>query len=205
MPCGEALVSQQRVVVGDGRFASSGAGQRVCQHRVTDRRAEGPDRRGQVGGVLLAARHDDAPRRARDDLGHSLQRVMGELGRGGDPGDERPAVGAAALVGGQVVGRDQRLAQGEVQMHRARSPGRSGPVRPARERADPAQPLRGQLVVADFEEPLDGAAVELDLVDRLPGADLAELGRPVGGEHEQRNPSLPRLDHRGRVVSGRRA
>ena len=44
------------------------------------------------------------------------------------------------------------------------------------------------------------AAVELELVDRLAGADLAQLGRAVGGEHEQRNARLVRLGDRGREV-----
>ena len=49
-------------------------------------------------------------------------------------------------------------------------------------------------MVVDLEEPLGGAPVEPDLVDRLPGADVAQLGRTVGGEHEQRHPRLVRLD-----------
>ena len=47
--------------------------------------------------------------------------------------------------------------------------------------------------------------VEPDLVDRLPGADLAQLRRPVRGQDEQRHARLVRLDHRRRVVRRRRA
>ncbi len=47
------------------------------------------------------------------------------------------------------------------------------------------------------------AAVELDLVDRLPGAEVAQLRRAVGGQHEQRHARLVGLDH-GRRVVGRR-
>ena len=39
-------------------------------------------------------------------------------------------------------------------------------------------------------------AVQLDLVDRLAGAGAAQLGRPVGGEHEQRHGGLVGLDDR---------
>ena len=46
--------------------------------------------------------------------------------------------------------------------------------------------------------------VELDLIDRLPGADVAQLRRAVGGQHQQRHPRLVRLDHRRRVVRRRR-
>ena len=52
---------------------------------------------------------------------------------------------------------------------------------------------------------LTALAVELDLVDRLAGADIAQLGRAVGGEDDQRHPRLVGLDHRGRQVGRRRA
>ena len=52
---------------------------------------------------------------------------------------------------------------------------------------------------------LANAAVQLELVDRLPGADVAQLGRPVGGQDDQRHARLVRLDHRGHQVRGRAA
>ena len=58
------------------------------------------------------------------------------------------------------------------------------------------------LVRADLEEPLGGVAEELELVDRLPGADLAQLGRAVGGQHEQRHARLVRLDRRRQQLGG---
>ena len=90
-------------------------------------------------------------------------------------------------------------------MHRAGAAVERGPERAAGELAQPAQPLRRGGVLVDLEVPLGGAAVELDLVDRLPGAEVAQLGRAVGGEHEQRHARLVRLDHRGRVVGRRGA
>ena len=48
-------------------------------------------------------------------------------------------------------------------------------------------------------------AVELELVDRLPGADAAQLRRPVGGEDDQRNGRLVGLADRRVVVGGRGA
>ena len=78
-----------------------------------------------------------------------------------------------------------------------------GPEGAAGEPAQPAHPLGRRRVVVDLDEPLRGAAVELDLVDRLAGADVAQLRRAVGGEHEQRHARLVRLDHRGRVVRRR--
>ena len=62
------------------------------------------------------------------------------------------------------------------------------------------RPLLGQPGLA---EPAHRAAVQLDLVDRLVGAGAGELGRPVGGQHQQRDRRLVGLDH-GRVEVGRR-
>ena len=55
---------------------------------------------------------------------------------------------------------------------------------------------------ADLVEEAHGVAVELDLVDGLVGADSAQLGRTVGGQHDQRDPRLGGLEHR-RVQVGR--
>ena len=88
-------------------------------------------------------------------------------------------------------------------MHGAGAAVERGPERAAGELAQPAHPLRRGLVLVDLEVPLGRGAVELDLVDRLPGAEVAQLRRPVGGQHEQRHARLVGLDH-GRRVVGRR-
>ena len=100
------------------------------------------------------------------------------------------APAAARLLRGQRRVEHERLAQREVEVHRARAAVERGPVRAAGELAQPAHALGRGGVVVDLEEPLGRAAVELDLVDRLPGADLAQLGRAVGGQHEQRHARL---------------
>ncbi len=82
-------------------------------------------------------------------------------------------------------------------MHRAGPVLQRRPVGAARERPDPAQPRRAGGVGLDLEEPLGGAAEQLELIDRLPCAVLAQLGRAVGGQQQQRHPRLVRLD-RGR-------
>ena len=122
------------------------------------------------------------------------------------PGHPRPLAGAPAAAGlllGQRRVEHERLAQREVEVHRAGAAVERGPERAAGELAQPAHALGRGGVVVDLEVPLGRAAVELDLVDRLPGAELAQLGRAVGGQHEQRHARLVGLDHRGRVV-GRR-
>ena len=91
---------------------------------------------------------------------------------------------------------------GEVQVHRAGPAVQRGPERAAGGLAQPAQALRRGRGVVHLEVPLGRRPVELDLVDRLPGADVAQLGRAVGGQHEQRHARLVRLDHRRRVVGG---
>ena len=59
------------------------------------------------------------------------------------------------------------------------------------------------VVGADLAEPAHRRPVELQLVDRLPGADPAQLGGAVGGEDDQRHPGLVGLADGG-VEVGRR-
>ena len=91
---------------------------------------------------------------------------------------------------------------------RCTGPGRpSSAVQTARQASWRSQRSRSGVAGASStsRNHLAARAVELDLVDRLAGADVAQLGRPVGGEDEQRDARLVGLDHRGRVVGGRGA
>ena len=58
---------------------------------------------------------------------------------------------------------------------------------------------------AQLAEPAHRVAVQLELVDRLPGAAAAQLGRAVGGQHDQRHARLVRLGDGGVEVGPRRA
>ena len=96
---------------------------------------------------------------------------------------------------GSGSSRHERLAQREVQVHRRRGGPRARSSRRGRRACASSAGARASAsCVADLEEPLGGAAVELELVDRLPGADLAQLGRAVGGQHAAaaRAPRAPR-------------
>ena len=95
----------------------------------------------------------------------------------------------------------ERLAQREVEVDGSRRTlgrRRSRRGRPAC--GSTAGARRRRLVDADLEEPLDRVAVQLELVDRLSGADVAELGRAVGRQHDHRHAGLAGLDHRRREV-----
>ena len=74
------------------------------------------------------------------------------------------------------------------------------PHGPAGQRADPPQALGRRLADVDLHEPLRDVAVELELVDRLAGADLAQLRRAVGGQDDERHARLARLDDGRQVV-----
>ena len=160
---------------------------------------------GGLGDVLRGRAADDRAARLGGDAGGQLLHVVGVRGGGvlAQLGP-RTAVGAAGPVGGvERLGlRGERLAQREVEMHRAGAAAGGGRVGPAGERAVVDGGLATGLVGAHLDEPLGRVAVELELVDRLAGADLAQLGRAVGGQHDQRNARLPRLDH-GRMEVGR--
>ena len=98
----------------------------------------------------------------------------------------------------------ERLAQREVQVHGARAAvERAASTRGRRacasSAAAPAWPRGRRPRRTTWPR-----RRKLDLVDRLPGADLAQLGRAVGGEHEQRHARLVRLDHGRQVVRPRR-
>ena len=104
----------------------------------------------------------------------------------------RPPVGAA----GRVLDRQrpvehERLAQRQVEVHGAGPPVDARSTRRGRRaRASSARARRVASMRPDLDEPLRRAAVELDLVDRLPGADVAQLRRAVGGQHDQRHARL---------------
>ena len=73
---------------------------------------------------------------------------------------------------------------------------------PAGDRAVVQEPVVVGLVGADLAEPAHRGAVELQLVDRLPGADPAQLGRAVGGQGDQRHARLVGLADRRVEVGG---
>ena len=105
----------------------------------------------------------------------------------GRPSRPSSASGSVAVTAPSTGTGASGSRQGEVEVDRA------GPrlaarrrQRPAGDRAVVEQPVVVGRVGADFAEPADRGAEELDLVDRLPGADPAQLRRPVGAQHDQR-------------------
>ena len=202
-------VAQQRVVVGDRgrrRGARPTAGRRAAASRPRSANAaSAAPSRGSRSSRPATSTRARAPlelaRRARRRRSARAARCGRARVTHGRPSG---APAAAGLVVGQRLVEHERLAQREVQVHRARTAVERGPERAAGERAHPAHPLGRRRVSSTSQEPLGRVAVELDLVDRLPGADVAQLGRPVGGEHDQRHARLVRLDHRRRVVRRRR-
>ena len=120
---------------------------------------------------------------------------------------QRPAVAPLQRQrvgrGHRALDRDrrQRLAPGQVEVDRAGPRLAAGRGQgPAGDRAVVEQAAVVGLVGPDFAEPAHRGAEGLDLVDRLPGADPAQLRRPVGAQHDQRHPRFVGLDHGGVVV-----
>ncbi len=52
--------------------------------------------------------------------------------------------------------------------------------------------------------PLDRRSVDAGLVDRLGGADPLEIGRPVGGDEDERDPAVAGFHRSGQELGGRR-
>ena len=83
--------------------------------------------------------------------------------------------------------RQQRLAERHVEVHGTRRAGERGRDRATRQRADVCLGRRIAVEQRQLREPLRLAPVEVVLVDRLRRAAVAQLGRPVGREHDQRH------------------
>jgi hypothetical protein len=201
-------VAQERVVVRDRGRAAAGARQRVREQRQPGLVGERRERRAE-GRVALRAPGDDQGARVLLELGGEAVEQR-RRGRRADPRARDPRAPAGASAPARLVRRQgraghERLTQHEVQVHGAGSPLERGPEGAAGELAQPAHALRCRGPLVDLQVPLRRAPVELDLVDGLAGADVAQLGRAVRGEDEQRHARLPRLDHRRRVVRRRRA
>ncbi len=201
---GGELRRLQQVRVGGQRMAAlPGPGGRLGQQRPA-RRGGQPGQRGRVGAV---AGHDHAP------LGPG-QVQDGRGGSGREPGPRRPVrppvqrLRPGSPVSPVRVAGHQRLAQGQVQVHRAgqaaRRPAGQAPG-PTGQRAPVPGHARPGLGHADLAEPAHCVPVQLELVDGLVGAGAAQLGRPVGGQHQQRHPGLVGLDDRGVEVRRGRA
>ena len=142
---GEALVAQQRVVVGDRRIAAPRAGQRVGEQRPAGaaRNAAAASRRA----ASRARGGPPRPRRARAPRASSSSRSIGACSPSAPaPRAAARHVGRAALatarVRRQLALDHQRLAQREVQVHDARPALERGRVGAAGDRAHPAQPPR---------------------------------------------------------------
>ena len=171
--------------------------------RRAGRRAAGhPPRRRTpataAGRAALVAPGDDhrplGLRQEGDERACALGRARPVPGRPRQPRPPARPPAAAGLGRRQRRVEHERLAQREVQVHGAGPP--SVAVHTARQASARIHRSRSGVAAwrADVEEPLGVVAVELELVDRLAGADLAQLRRPVGGEDDQRDPRLVRLD-----------
>ena len=187
-----------------GRGGRRTAGRRAAARRRA-RRTPPASRRG--AGRARSARRRSA-RRSRSRSSSSRPSISRGAGLAQRAGARHPRASAVAprddldvrhavAPSGSSGSRSEKL--------RCTGPGRpSTAVQNARQASWRSQRTRGgaRRVIVDLEVPLGGAAVELDLVDRLPGADVAQLRRAVGGQDQQRHARLVGLDHGGRVVGG---
>ena len=115
-------------------------------------------------------------------------RSIGVTAVSGRPSRPSSASGSVAVTAPSTGSGASGSRQGRL---RWTGPGRGSPRAAAKarqaSRAVVQQPVVVGLVRADFAEPAHRGAVELQLVDRLPGADPAQLRRAVGGQRDQRH------------------
>ncbi len=203
-PGGEGRVAQQQVVGGDR--VRSLARARVCGSAST-----GTPRRSANAAISEATCSSSSVRPATSTVrgGRGTRPASARCPRGarrGRPTVARPR-GPRAPAGScaRRLAEDERLAQRHVEMDRTGPALERRPVGAAGELPDPAH-RRGVEHRRELElaEPLGVVAVELELIDRLAGADVAQLGRPIGGEHDQRDPAPVRLHDGGHQLRGGR-
>ncbi len=191
---------QEGVGVADGALgrdptAAAGIGQ--------DRPARGPTQRHHRGGVVDAgAGHDDPPP-AGHPRGQRVEALVRQ-GLGLDHGLLPRATAGPARWKGRPRLTHQRLAEREVQVHRA-----AGTPQP-RHRADvhlggqrAPGVVGGRVGHPGIAEVAHRPPEQVLLVDGLRGAHAVQLGGPVGGAHDHGHPGLVGLDHRRVQLDGR--
>src|SRR5439155_11993565 len=141
-------------------------------------------RRNSVG-IPDRSAYEEPARRAGELIGEGLEAPW----RTSMVMDVDPGRAALATVPDLAVhllrDRRQRLPEREVEVHRPGAVPDRRRVRAASEGAEVDGRVARWLVVAHLHEPLGEPSVEPDLVDGLAGADIAKLGRAVGGHHDQ--------------------
>ena len=161
--------------------------------------------------IEVAPGDDQPPLRPLDRAGQGTEQLLARLAardRHGQRAPLRPALEGERVGGAEIVG----ALLGAERVPPRRGSGGPGPRPPI------ASPKARQATERMWSRPASSASwvptsqnhraadpVEADLVDRLPGAHLAQLGRAVGGEHDQRHARLVGLDDGGVEVGRRRA
>jgi len=199
--CAHRRIAEQRVVRVDHQAAivrsAAREGQRVGEDRKAGRSGQTGERRRQVRIVLRAADDETARRAAqvvrdpRDRVASGRPRTRHGQRAQGDHRRERRE---------RARRRHERVAEREVEMHRS---GRRGAGRRHRTRGERVRVARTRVGLAEHrnvDEPLRMRPVEPELIDRLRRAGIAQLGRAVGGEDDQRHAAVAGFDDRGKEV-----
>ena len=205
----EGLVSKEHVVARDDGAArnmrtAAEPRERVGEDRPAEHLRETDDRGGQASRIRARPAHDRSGAGATELAGQPLDGV-----RIGDRQrlhriDPRPGVGPTLPIRRikLLTHRCEWLAQREVEMDGARTPGGGRRIGAARQRPEVDGGLARRLVAPHLDKPLGEGSVQLDLVDRLTRADLPQLGRAVRGHHDQGHARFVRLDHGREEVGG---
>ena len=202
----ERFVAQQRVVVGDGRRAAPApdSGSASTGYPVVSAK---PATASARPGAASTRPHTSTPRGRLVRPVSTGARSSSGRGSGRATSSEHVAGASARAVSSPGRGSAGTSGSRSAKL-RWTTPGRpSSAVAYARQASARIQRSRSGVAscVPTSNEPLGRGAVQLDLVDHLAGAHLAQLGRAVGGEHDQRDARLVGLVDRRRQVGRRRA
>ena len=191
--------ARQCLVCGDRERAGAHVRERIGEHRPAGGRREAGERVD--ADVRTRSRDDHAARVGAHESLDARDRLI--VGRAHRTRRTRPGFAASrpgTSTSGAPVGtngsRNGRLRCTGP----AGGPSASATARDANGRHERCGRGVGRTEIA---EPVDGGAEQMRLIDRLRGTDAAQLGRPVGGAHEQRHSSVPGFDHCRVQVRGR--
>ena len=208
-PLGQHLRRRRSADAHDDVGTQLGGQPLVAQHGVEGGDGAGRATAGPTSGRPAPAsrwRRRTAPRRRPSPRLPHRPGSRPAPGAGGRRRRSRPpaTAGRAALVAtGRRVGSGPGSPTSGSRNGRLRCTGPSAAAANARAPERPPRRRGGGVGHAGVVEPAHRPAVQVRLVDRLRRADVAQLRRPVGGQHDHRDLRQPGLDH-GRVEVGRR-
>ena len=194
---GDLGVAQEGIVAVDdvrGVGPPAHLGQDVGEDRKTQRPCQTDNRIGE-GGIVLRAAHNQAAPRAMQVAGQISRRCRGQGLRSLYDRNRGPGKGRARCA--FLRRRDQRLAEGKIDVNRSGRGGHAVRDGAVGGRTNVPQRVAAALRQGHVDALLGVPPVELRLADGLGGPYFLQFRRPVGRQDQERHAAVERFRHRG--------